>query len=97
MVFHSHEFIFIFLPITLLGFFLVKKFFTYPWSLVWLAGASIVFYSSWISIYSLLLIASTLFNYLIGRLIEKYRFKEQATIYLLTFAIVTNLAILGYL
>jgi alginate O-acetyltransferase complex protein AlgI len=96
MVFHSHEFIFIFLPITLLGFFLVKKFFTYPWSLVWLAGASIVFYSSWISIYSLLLIASTLFNYLIGRLIEKYRFKEQATIYLLTFAIVTNLAILGY-
>ena len=47
MLFNSYEFIFLFLPITLLGFHLIGKQEHYRIAIAWLVGASLFFYGWW--------------------------------------------------
>ena len=56
MLFNSHEFLFVFLPITLLGFFLCRHFHLPRTAMAWLVLASLVFYAWWNPIYVCLLI-----------------------------------------
>ena len=90
MLFNSYEFIFIFLPITFAGFFLLG---TYKknYAMLWLVAASFVFYGYWDYRYVPLLFASILFNYLVGRQIENTRSKKW-----LVLGIVVNVLLLGY-
>ena len=62
MLFHSFEFVFAFLPLCLLGFLLVHRFFGWESALVWLAGASVVFYGQWSLAHAFLLTASIIAN-----------------------------------
>ena len=62
MLFNSYQFIFLFLPITWAGYFLLGRFSN--WSpVVWLALASLVFYSVSNWQFVALLLASIAFNY----------------------------------
>lgn len=90
MLFNSYEFIFLFLPITFAGFFLLGKY-AKNYAVIWLVIASFVFYGYWDYHYVPLLFCSILFNYLVGMKIEKTNSKNW-----LFFGIIINIILLGY-
>lgn len=67
MLFNSPAFVFLFLPIVLAGFLLLRK--AGSWAIGWLTAASLVFYSVWDPPYVTLILASIGFNFLMGRAI----------------------------
>ena len=89
MVFSSLNFLFIFLPITLLLYYICKDI---TWKNVILLIASLVFYAWGEPVYIILMVISILFNYLIGKDIEQSS-HPKAT---LVFGIIVNILILGY-
>ncbi|MDD2759560.1 MAG: MBOAT family protein [Methylomonas sp.] len=93
MLFNTFEFIFIYLPITLLGFFMLAKK-SSNYAATWLAIASLVFYGSWDYRYIPLLLGSITFNYWMAIFISKI--KKPSKKRLLILAIATNLALLAY-
>jgi alginate O-acetyltransferase complex protein AlgI len=101
MLFNSYEFIFFFLPITFgIYFWLNKKRLTQV-SKAWLVFASLFFYSWWNIIYLPLILGSILFNFAVGSTItkmgsEKSPKKGFSRKALLTFGIVSNIALLAY-
>ncbi|MEN6347918.1 MAG: MBOAT family protein [Syntrophomonas sp.] len=73
MLFNSYEFIFVFLPISLLVyFFLNYRCYTFI-AKAWLVLSSLFFYSWWNVAYLPLILASILFNYLLGSLLSSDR------------------------
>lgn len=68
MLFNSFEFIFIFLPITLIVYFLLNNYKKYKMSKGWLVVASLYFYSYFNYSYLILIISSILVNYFLGKL-----------------------------
>ena len=78
MLFNSPEFIFGFVPLTLLGFFLLARF-SHVWALGWLTLASLVFYGWWNPLWLPLMLASMGFNYLAGRSIAARVQAEDAS------------------
>jgi len=106
MLFNSYEFIFGFLPICLLGFFLLASFAWTRTASLWLSGASLVFYcwwnpdatQPWSPKYLLLILVSVIFNYLLGVTIS--RAKEQENYwrakFILALGVTANLATLAY-
>jgi len=70
MLFNSYVFIFCYLPITLIGFFLLGKT-SHRLAALWLAGASLFFYGWWDVRYVGLLLGSITFNYGAGYLIGR--------------------------
>lgn len=94
MLFNSYTFIFIFLPVVLLGFFYFGKQ-KHSLAMLWLAATSFFFYGWWDVRYVGLLLGSVAFNYLSARFIA-YRIMGQSKI-LLVSAVTVNLMMLGYL
>jgi alginate O-acetyltransferase complex protein AlgI len=68
MLFNSLRFIFLFLPITMIGFHLLGRYGRRP-VIAWLGLMSLVFYAAWNRVYVLLLVGSIVVNYLVARLI----------------------------
>ena len=68
MLFHSPEFIFGFIPLSLLGFFVLARH-SHALALGWLTAASLVFYAWWNPVWLPLLLASIGFNYWAGHAI----------------------------
>jgi alginate O-acetyltransferase complex protein AlgI len=96
LLFNSYEFIFVFLPLTLAGYFLFAKYKLIKLSTAWLVFASLAFYSYWDIRYLPLLVSSILFNFTAGSLIEKNAVNKIKSKQILTFAIIVNLCLLGY-
>ncbi len=65
MLFNSPHFIFIFLPITMLGFHFLGRRGRRP-VIAWLALCSVVFYAKWNPVFVLFLLGSIVVNYLIS-------------------------------
>jgi len=95
MLFNSVQFLALFLPITMLGFFWLgaRSKSAAAW---WLALASLVFYAGWSWRYVPLLLASVAFNYGMGLLLARHRASPHATRLLLATGITANLLLLGY-
>jgi D-alanyl-lipoteichoic acid acyltransferase DltB (MBOAT superfamily) len=95
VLFNSHPFIFLFLPLALAVFFLSARR-GVVWAAAWLALASLFFYAVWNPKYVLLLLASIGFNFyagiFLGRLEEGMRWRKP----LFMAAIALNLGLLGY-
>lgn len=66
MIFSSYNFIFIFLPIALVGYYLVAKLGA-EYAVAWLVLASLAFYAVWNPVFVILLVCSIAFNFVIGR------------------------------
>jgi D-alanyl-lipoteichoic acid acyltransferase DltB (MBOAT superfamily) len=66
MLFNSYIFIFVFLPITLLGFHVIGSQGRHKVALAWLVAASLFFYGWWNPAYLGLILGSMLFNYAMG-------------------------------
>ncbi len=91
MLFNSYVFIFIFLPLTLLGFFALGRRGHRELAIAWLVLASLFFYGWWNPVYLLLLLASIVVNYSLGRSLSHRSSKP-----LLGLGIAFNLGLLGY-
>ena len=95
MLFNSAEFIFVFLPIVLVGFAILGRFGRVP-AISWLGLASIVFYARWSFAYVFLLLASILVNFTLSRLIASTKDKPRWQNFWLALGIVVNLGALVY-
>jgi D-alanyl-lipoteichoic acid acyltransferase DltB (MBOAT superfamily) len=98
MLFNSCQFIFLFLPIALIGYFVLGKSgnkFGNLAPVIWLALASLVFYamSNWQFV--LLLLASIAFNYLIGFWLISERLRAVPRFTVLTIGVAGDLLVLG--
>ena len=91
MLFNSYIFIFLFLPISITIFYLLKKKNFEKLTSVWLILVSLFFYGWWNPKYLILIIISIIFNYLLG---NNLKINPKKTI--LFFGIFTNLLIIGY-
>ena len=98
MLFNSPEFIFLFLPATVAGFFLMGRFVGRAAAMAWLALCSLFFYGYWRPPYVLLLGASILFNYYTARALDDkvQRGDRPGARRLLAIRVALNLALLGY-
>jgi alginate O-acetyltransferase complex protein AlgI len=98
MLFNSNQFIFLFLPITLIVYFVLNKRKLTLASKAWLMLASLFFYGWWKPIYIPLIIGSILFNYAIGTLLAKKSglWSDSKKKTALIIGIVVNLGLLGY-
>src|SRR5208337_323717 len=68
MVFASYNFLFIFLPIALVGYYLAAKVGATQ-AIAWLVLASLAFYAAWNPAFVILLVCSIAFNFAIGRML----------------------------
>jgi len=91
MLFNSHIFIFLFLPITLFGFYILRKSDSGKLAILWLVLTSLIFYGWWNPIYLVLLIFSMGFNFIVGLKLTKNKNKT-----FLFFGVLINLLLLGY-
>jgi alginate O-acetyltransferase complex protein AlgI len=94
MLFNSYPFIFVFLPIVLSGYFVAKGFGSRA-AVVWLALASLVFYSFSNWQFVPLLLASIAFNYLVGWLLISRRLRAGTRFAVLFAGVATDLLVLG--
>lgn len=97
MLFNTYGFIFVFLPVALLGFFSLARI-SHAFAAGWLALASIFFYGYWNPAYVGLLLGSITCNYIMGVWIAKaaVRGEDKQKKRLLIFALAANLSLLGY-
>lgn len=95
MLFNSFEFLFVFLPITLLGYIAILKLFKGRGYAVWLSVASIAFYGWWDIRFLPLLLVSMGFNFLLGRRLLALNTRRGGRIWL-TAGVTVNLLLLGY-
>ena len=96
MLFNSLPFVFLFLPLTLAGYYALIRLGLRRWIFLFLVFASLIFYSVWNPPYILLLIASMGGNYLFGLWIERQRASGRGLGLALTFGVLANLAVLGW-
>ena len=92
MLFNSYAFIFLYLPLVLLGFFAIARIHQ-AWAAAWLALASLFFYGYWNPIYVGLLMASIVCNYGFGTWLGKAVAQRKR---ILTLAVSADLLLLGY-
>jgi alginate O-acetyltransferase complex protein AlgI len=95
MLFNSIEFLFFFLPFTLLAYHLLAKWRFHGTAMLFLTLASLFYYSWWDVRGLPLILASTLFNFAMGRLILVQRRRGRQKI-CLALGIAANLLLLGY-
>src|ERR1700694_301816 len=94
MLFNSYPFIFLFLPIVLIGYFALVRL-NHLAPVIWLALASLVFYSVSNWQFVLLLLASVAFNYGIGLLLISKRLRPGPRSFALTVGVAGDLVVLG--
>ena len=91
MLFNSYEFLVLFLPTVLAGFFVLAGARQHRLAGAWLTAASLCFYGWWNPVHVPLLMGSMGFNYLVGR-----RLARRPAGTLLFFGIAVNILLLGY-
>ena len=95
MVFSSIPFMFVFFPIVLGIYYALPR----KWRNVWMLITSLLFYAWGEPIYILIMLFSTVFDYVNGRLIEKYQSDpktEHRAKYVVLVSIIINLGILAF-
>ncbi len=92
MLFNSYEFLLMFLPIALGGYYSISKGISQPAAITWLALCSLFFYGWWNPNYLWLMVGSILFNYSFGLILAGQRRAR----WILTLGVGLNLLLLGY-
>ena len=96
MLFSSYQFILIFLPIALTGYFLLRIFAPKALTLFWLIVVSLVFYAHWEAWNLLVLFTSVIVNFACGSALAKRATIGKPTKLLLAAGIAFNLGLIGY-
>lgn len=98
MLFNSPEFIFGFLPITLVGFYVLGSM-SRGWALRWLILASFIFYAWWRPFNVLIIAPSILINLVVARILQRLGENDErrgTSRVVLLLGIAFNVAFLGY-
>src|SRR6202171_2082207 len=95
MLFNSYLFIFLFLPLALIGYFALGRL-GHLAPVIWLALASLVFYSVSNGQFVLLLLASVAFNYCLALLLISGRLRPLPRFAVPTIGVAGDLLVLGY-
>lgn len=96
MVFNSTEFLFLFLPITLIGYFTLNNLKSKNISKLWLVLCSLFFYGYYNKWYLFIISSSVIVNFIIGNKIHSYNCKNLISKIYLLIGITFNLLLLGY-
>jgi alginate O-acetyltransferase complex protein AlgI len=96
MLFNSYVFILLFLPVSLLGFFLLVRWHSPSLAKIWLILASYFFYAYWNPAYLPLLLGSVVVNFYCGSAITRAPRHSLRARSLLFLGVGGNLALLGY-
>lgn len=97
MLFTQFEFIFIYLPITIVGYFLIARYTNNSiFQIVWLGAASLAFYSVWNIKFVPVILISIVANYFLGIAIGSQPYKSRTRTRVFLFAVVANLAALAF-
>ncbi|HEY9878704.1 MAG TPA: MBOAT family protein [Leptolyngbyaceae cyanobacterium] len=99
MLFNSVEFIFLFLPITLIGYFWLgsPRYANQPkLKIIWLAITSLFFYSWWNPWNLPIILVSLAFNYFWGEILAGHKGSQNSRKVLLGAGVIANLLLLGY-
>ncbi len=100
MLFNSYEFLFFFLPITLVVYFALGRRGYVETAMAWLILMSLFFYAWWKPAYLIIIVASILINYLVGFVLGRWHANTErspaAARMLLFLGIAFNLGLLGY-
>lgn len=91
MLFSTPEFLFLFLPVTFLGFAIVSTALSLRMGTLWLTAASLVFYGYWDTSLLPLIVLSIVANFALGRALFANRSKS-----ILIVGLCFNLGLLGY-
>lgn len=94
MLFNSYFFIFVFLPVSLLGFYWMGSRNHHRIAISWLVGVSLFFYAWWNPAYLGLILGSMLFNYALGVVLGRGQGVKNKRV--LFFGVAVNLALIGY-
>lgn len=96
MLFNSYEFIFLFLPVVVAGYWLLGARMGKEAGIAWLVGMSLVYYGWWNVNYLTLIALSVFFNYFIGQRIIALKTRGSSRFIALISGVVLNLSLLGY-
>lgn len=99
MLFNSFEFVFLFLPISLIGFFAIsrrKENIEQQLPIVWLVFASLFFYGWWKPLNLPLILTSIAFNYYLGYLLGNIVENQILKKVIFCSGIIFNLGLIGY-
>ena len=96
MLFNSYIFIFIFLPITLMGYYLFNHIKAYRLAMVWLTGMSLWFYGYFNVSYLFIIVTSIIVNYVITTIMQKYRYQILLKKSLFVVGLLFNIGLLFY-
>jgi alginate O-acetyltransferase complex protein AlgI len=96
MLFNSYFFILVFMPATLVVFFLLGRHRERRGAVAWLVAVSLFFYGWWNPAYLGLIVASILLNYTVGTVLVNRQRREHVRRVALAGGIIANLAVLGY-
>lgn len=81
MLFNSYIFVFVFLPLAIIGYYLLNQFNKYGWAETYLIGMSLWFYGYFNPVYLPIMVFSILINYGIGLFLlshgNRYKFKKS--------------------
>jgi len=95
VLFNSYSFLFVFLPIALIGYQIAGTFHR-KFVIAWLGFASLAFYACWRPAFLILLLSSIAMNYIAGALISRNISNPISSRFWLILAIVLNLSLLCY-
>lgn len=96
LLFNSYQFIFVFLPITLIGYFALRAFASKTATLIWLTATSLIFYAAWNPWNLPVLFTSIGVNFFLGTVLAERARASRSTKCLLALGIAFNLGLLGY-
>ncbi len=96
MLFNSYTFIFVFLPVVLAIYAVLRRHPERAWTITWLVSASLFYYAWWKPQFLLLLLFSISVNAVFGKVLCDGRLSRAQSRTVLTFGIVFNLLLLGY-
>jgi alginate O-acetyltransferase complex protein AlgI len=94
LLFNSYEFIFLFFPLSVFGFFVCARLFSLNTALGFLVFASLGFYAYWNPAYLILLLFSIGFNFVIGQVLCRENYWRRRSVFV--FGIVVNMGLLAY-
>jgi D-alanyl-lipoteichoic acid acyltransferase DltB (MBOAT superfamily) len=97
VLFNSFIFLFLFLPATFLGFFLIGRR-SRALAALWLFAASLFFYGWWNPVFTILLLCSILFNYSVGAALARAHALGRAVRgkWILGIGVAANLGLIAY-
>lgn len=93
MLFNSQIFIFLFLPLTLIGWYFLNHLGKYRLSLLFLVGMSLWFYGYFHPGYLVIILGSMAANYLVSFLMDRYSSQKKLFFYM---GLMANIGLLGY-